>query len=70
MSSMPEVLADAALLVSPLDARELADAMAAILTSPALAAQLAERGLERSRSFSWEATARQTLAVYESMVQD
>jgi glycosyltransferase involved in cell wall biosynthesis len=69
-SSMPEVLGDAALLVSPMDPRELADAMTAVLTSPALAAQLAERGLERSRRFSWEETARQTLAVYEAISQD
>jgi glycosyltransferase involved in cell wall biosynthesis len=69
-SSMPEVLADAALLVSPMDQGELADAMAAVLTSPALAAQLAERGLERSRRFSWEETARQTLAVYRAAGQD
>ena len=68
-SSMPEVLADAALLVSPTDPHELADAIAAVLSSPALAAELAERGLERSRSFSWEATARQTLAVYEAIGQ-
>jgi alpha-1,3-rhamnosyl/mannosyltransferase len=53
-----------------MDQGELADAMAAVLTSPALAAQLAERGLERSRRFSWEETARQTLAVYRAAGQD
>ena len=64
-SSMPEVLGDAALLVSPTDIRALASAMNDVLTSPHLSDQLAERGLQRSRMFSWERTARETLTVYE-----
>jgi glycosyltransferase involved in cell wall biosynthesis len=66
-SSMPEVLGDAALLVDPTDTRALADAMVTVLTLPALAEDLRQRGLQRSRHFSWETTARQTLAVYRSV---
>jgi glycosyltransferase involved in cell wall biosynthesis len=68
-SAMPEVLADAALLVSPTDVPTLADAMTAVLTIPSLAEELVEWGLARSRQFSWEATARQTLALYRSVVE-
>ena len=68
-SSLPEVLGDAALLVPPADAQAIAEAMAAVLTTPSLAADLSERGLARSRQFSWEATARQTLEVYETVLE-
>jgi glycosyltransferase involved in cell wall biosynthesis len=43
--------------------------MAAVLTTPSLAADLSERGMARSRQFSWEATARQTLEVYETVLE-
>jgi glycosyltransferase involved in cell wall biosynthesis len=68
-SSLPEVLGDAALLVPPADAQAIAEAMAAVLSTPSLAAELSERGLARSRQFSWEATARQTLEVYETVLE-
>jgi len=68
-SSMPEVLGDAALLVSPTDTDALTEAMTTVLTTPALAEQLAQRGLAHSQRFSWEKTARQTLAVYESVAR-
>ncbi len=65
-SSLPEVVGDAGLLVAPDDVAALGDAMAAILSSPLLAARLGEAGRERSRRFSWRRTAEQTLAVYEA----
>jgi glycosyltransferase involved in cell wall biosynthesis len=67
-SSLSKVLGDAALLVPPTDTQAIADAMAAVLTSPSLAVDLAEWGLARSRQFSWETTARQTLELYESVL--
>lgn len=68
-SSMPEVLGDAAVLVPPTDGQALADALTAVLTTPSLAEELVEQGLARSRQFSWEDTARQTLALYRSVVE-
>jgi len=38
-----------------------------VLTDPALRARLVARGRARARLFTWEAVARQTLAVYESV---
>jgi glycosyltransferase involved in cell wall biosynthesis len=64
-SSLPEVAGDAALLVNPLDVFEIYDAMEALTTNPLLRAELKHRGIERSRAFSWEETARKTLRVYE-----
>ena len=66
-SSLPEVAGDAALLVGPLDIGEIADAMARVLADAALAAELRRRGLERAARFSWQGTARATVAVYRDV---
>lgn len=66
-SSIPafrEVAGEAALFVDPLDATDIADAMARVLGSAELQAGLSARGRENVRRFSWEDTARRTLAAY------
>ena len=39
-----------------------------VLSQPALAAVLREKGLARAAQFSWERTARETIAVYERVL--
>ena len=65
-SSCPEVAGDAALLVDPEDADEIAEAMIRLHTDATLRAQLAARGRTRAASagFQWARAARQTRAVY------
>jgi len=63
VASLPEVAGDAARLVDPYDEHALAAALEAVLTDPALRADLVARGLARSATFSWRRTARQTLDV-------
>lgn len=62
-SSLPEVAGDAALLVDPLDTHALACALNRILTDGALRDELRDKGLARSRRFTWEKTAKDTLSV-------
>ena len=62
--SLGEVLGDAALLVRPGEAGSLADGIARLLDDGALRAALRERGLARAATFTWERTARETLAAY------
>lgn len=64
-TSLPEVAGDAALLIDPHDSHALSSALRLVLTDPARAADLRQRGFERARMFTWERTARETLAVYE-----
>ena len=64
-SSLPEVAGDAALLVNPLDIFELYEAMEALATKPQLRKELALKGLEQSKKFSWEKTAQKTLEIYK-----
>ncbi len=59
-----EAAADAALLVDPLDVDALAAAVASVLGDPALAADLARRGLRRAAERSWAATAVGYAAVF------
>jgi glycosyltransferase involved in cell wall biosynthesis len=64
-TSLPEVVGDAGLLVDPLQVGELAAAMHRVLTDRQLRAALRDKGLRRARLFSWDRTARLTLAAYE-----
>jgi glycosyltransferase involved in cell wall biosynthesis len=64
-SSLPEVAGDAALLFDPESPRAIADAMERLLADEALAARLREAGQAQAARFTWEATARGTLASYE-----
>jgi glycosyltransferase involved in cell wall biosynthesis len=66
VSSLPEVVGDAALLVDPMDAGAIADAMARLLTDDALHSELSRRGPARAREFSWDIAAQQVHAVYQA----
>ncbi|MFH1085854.1 MAG: glycosyltransferase family 1 protein [Chloroflexota bacterium] len=67
VSSLPEVAGGAALLVDPRNVDALAEAMLRAYRDPALRAELAARGLERARHFTWEACARTVLAALEQV---
>lgn len=67
-ASLPEVVGDAGLLVDPDDPEDIARALGRVLTEDALRARMQERGLERAARFTWEETARATLAVYRDVV--
>lgn len=64
VSSLPEVVGDAALLVDPRDPEALAEALWRAYGDEDLRRHLRERGLERAGVFSWVKAARETLAVY------
>jgi glycosyltransferase involved in cell wall biosynthesis len=64
-SSLPEVAGDAALLFDPHEETAIAAAVLRLLEDPAEAGRLRARGLQRVREFTWERTARLTLASYE-----
>lgn len=64
VSSMPEVVGPAALLVSPGDADAIARALRALDADEALRARLIAEGRRRVKEFSRERFARETLDVY------
>lgn len=65
--SLPEVVNDAALLVSPRDHEEIAVALHRLLTDDKLHAELSRKGLQQATFFSWERAAQQTLDVYRTV---
>jgi glycosyltransferase involved in cell wall biosynthesis len=69
-SSMPEVAGEAALLVDPTEPKSLAEALAQIAQSPALVSDLRLKGLSRVQDFRWANAARETLAVYDSVLAE
>ena len=70
LTSLPEVVGDAGLLVDPLDTGAIASALARLIDDEALRRELRERGLDRARSFDWRHTARMTLEVYRRVTGD
>jgi glycosyltransferase involved in cell wall biosynthesis len=67
--SIPEIAGDACLLVRPASPDELAEALLAVLRDDGLAARLAAAGHERAGRYSWTETARQTLALYRTVLE-
>jgi glycosyltransferase involved in cell wall biosynthesis len=65
VSSLPEVAADAALLVDPKNIAAIASAMMNVLDNPQLSMALREKGLIRAKLFSWEKCADETFDVYK-----
>ncbi|MFC1721640.1 glycosyltransferase family 4 protein [Patescibacteria group bacterium] len=63
VSSLPEVVGGAAILVNPYNVREIATAVEKILTEPELYSQLIRRGWQRVRQFIWSRTASETLQI-------
>ena len=66
VTSLPEVVGDAGLLVDPCDVDAIARGMVRLWQDEALPHELSVRGLERARGFSWERTATQTLSAYRN----
>lgn len=63
-SSLPEVVGEAGLMVSPGDVRALMEAILRLLSDTNLRTELIGKGLERARKFTWAKTARATSSLY------
>jgi len=68
-SSLPEVAGEAALLVNPTDAHSVQSAITRAWRDETLRADLRRRGERQAARFTWQSTARQTLAVYRSVLK-
>jgi glycosyltransferase involved in cell wall biosynthesis len=66
-SSIPEVVGDSALLIDVKDEEEILKGMLALLENHNLRNRLIKRGYENVKRFSWEKTARETLAIYQKV---
>jgi glycosyltransferase involved in cell wall biosynthesis len=67
VSSLPEVVGDAAMVVNPENVFDIARGMREILLDNDLRNGFIERGLQQLGRFSWERTAAQVLQAYEEI---
>ncbi|MEM5401971.1 glycosyltransferase family 1 protein [Paraburkholderia unamae] len=67
-TSVPEVAAEAAIMVDPSNAGDIADAMRQVTEHTRDADALREAGLARARELTWQACAEKTVAVYRSVL--
>jgi glycosyltransferase involved in cell wall biosynthesis len=66
-SSLPEVVGSAAVLVNPENVFEIMRALHRVLIDQALRDKLKQRSYEQAKRFSWDASARQILRVYQEV---
>lgn len=64
VSSLPEVVGDAAVLVNPENVFDIARGLGEVLLDKQLRESLIEKGRAQAGRFSWERTARQVLDIY------
>jgi glycosyltransferase involved in cell wall biosynthesis len=65
INGLEEIAGDAALLVDPDKAEEIAGAMYRVLSDDRLRNDLTQRGLARAKQFSWTKCGQETLAILE-----
>ena len=67
VSSLPEVVGNAAVLVNPENVFEIMRALHRVLTDRALRDRMKERGYKQAAKFSWEISVRRVLEVYRQV---
>ncbi|MBD2121669.1 glycosyltransferase family 1 protein [Trichocoleus sp. FACHB-262] len=65
-SSLPEVVGDAGIMVSPTDADALCQSMLEIYNNPSLRETMSLSSIERSKQFSWEKCTQETINAYKT----
>lgn len=65
---LPEVYGDAAVYFDPNNTLDMASAIDSVISDKKLASRLTSKGKKRVKKFSWEKMAKQTLEVYEKIV--
>lgn len=69
ISSLPEVVGDAGIVVNPRDQAALCQSLLKIYQSSSLQADLSQRSLARAKQFSWQTCAQQTMSVYQQALR-
>jgi len=70
VASLPEVCGDAAYYVNPHSPEDIARGIVKVLIDTRLRQSLIRKGLERSRLFSWERSAKEHLKVFDDVLDE
>jgi glycosyltransferase involved in cell wall biosynthesis len=68
ISSLPEVVGDAGILIDPNSPQAITDAVIELYKNPTLYNNLVEKGLARVKFFSWQNTAEQVAKIYDEIL--
>jgi glycosyltransferase involved in cell wall biosynthesis len=69
VSSVPEVVGEAGLLVDPESVEAIRGAIERVLNDQPLRASLREKGMEQAKLFTWEKAAEQLKSTYEMLLE-
>jgi glycosyltransferase involved in cell wall biosynthesis len=69
-ASLPEICGDAALYCDPRRPKDIAAKMKELVGNPELQENLKRKGLEQVKGFSWDACARNTVAIIDSVLEE
>lgn len=69
-SSMPEVIGDAGILISPKDKNAWVKAITRVNSNDALRKEMAEKNKAQVNKFSWDLTAKRTIEVYNRAISE
>lgn len=67
--AVPEIAADAAVMVDPYDSKAISDAVCRLIENPVERSLYADKGTQRAKYFSWEKMASETLDVYKNIIK-
>ena len=70
VTSMPEIAGDAALLVDPFNARDIASAMQKVSGDEALRKSLIAKGYERAPKFTWDKSAKRLWQTLDKVLKE
>ena len=69
ISSLPEIVGNAGVLMDPYDPDDLSRKMYQILINKTLQNDLQKKGLKQAKKFSWEKSAHETWKIYEKVLE-
>ena len=67
VTSLPEVVADAAITIDPHEVNAFVEAMYNVLTDEKLRENMIDKGLKRAQLFNWERSAEEMHRVYKQL---
>lgn len=68
VTSLPEVVGDAGILIEPNDISGLVEAMTKVIQNPQLREDMVERGIIQAKKFTWERSAQLTLEAWDRIL--
>lgn len=70
ISSLPEVVGNAGLLINPYDVEDLASTLLKVYQSASLRQELSQKSTERAQQFTWRSCAQKTVNLYHKALKD